>query len=143
MPTVKDFMDNNDNVRKKIDLTPDMDNIGICNENLYDGMLHDIPEHLQNLKVVQEGWLIGAGCNCLTVIEEKKFTFEIKESRSRLVTVSATTEEEAMKTVEEKYFNGDIVLNSEDMKGYGILRYYEKNKKIMKEYMTLKDKGCL
>lgn len=124
MPTVKDFMDNNDNVRIKIDLTPDMDNIGICNENLYDGMLHDIPEHLQNLKVVQEGWLIGAACNSLTVIKEKEYSFEIREQLSRIVSVKAGSEKEAHKKIEDMYYSGEIVLNAEDLKEHDIRRYH-------------------
>lgn len=123
MSTVKDFMDNNDNVRIKIDLSPDTDNIGMCNEKLYDGLLHDIPEHLQNLKVVREGWLIGAGCNLLTVIKEKEYQIEIKETLSRLVTIKAGNKEEALKKVEERYYNGEIILNAEDFKDYEVKPY--------------------
>lgn len=34
MATVKDYMDKNDNVRVLIDLTPDMESIGIFNKEL-------------------------------------------------------------------------------------------------------------
>lgn len=54
MATVKDYMDKNDNVRVLIDLTPDMESIGIFNKELYDGMLHDIPEKFQQLKAASE-----------------------------------------------------------------------------------------
>lgn len=118
MATVKDYMDKNDNVRVLIDLTPDM-------EKLYDGMLYDIPEELQQLKVVSEGWLMGEQCNNLSVIKEKEYVIEIKEQLARTVKIQAASEEEALKKVEEKYYSGEIILNADDMKSYDIEPYHK------------------
>lgn len=125
MATVKDYMDKNDNVRVLIDLTPDMESIGILNKELYDGMLHDIPEKFQQLKVVSEGWLMGKQCNILYVIKEKEYVIEIQETLSKLVPVKATSEADAIKKVKEQYSAGDIILEAEDLKEHQISVYHE------------------
>lgn len=125
MATVKDYMDKNDNVRVLIDLTPDMESIGIFNKELYDGMLYDIPEKFQQLKVVSEGWLMEKQCNKLYVIKEKEYVIEIQETLSKLVPVKATSEVDAIKKVKEQYSTGDIILEAEDLKEHQISVYHE------------------
>lgn len=138
MATVKDYMDKNDNVRVLIDLTPDMESIGIFNKELYDGMLHDIPEKLQQLKVVSEGWLMGKQCNKLYVIKEKEYIIEIQETLSKLVPVKATSEADAIKKVKEQYSAGDIILEAEDLKEHQISVYHEtRHKEKEQEERTL------
>lgn len=136
MATVKDYMDKNDNVRVLIDLTPDIESIGIFNKELYDGMLHDIPEKFQQLKVVSEGWLMGKQCNKLYVIKE--YVIEIQETLSKLVSVKAASEADAIKKVKEQYSAGDIILEAEDLKEHQISVYHEtRHKEKEQEERTL------
>lgn len=136
MATVKDYMDKNDNVRVLIDLTPDIESIGIFNKELYDGMLHDIPEKFQQLKVVSEGWLMGKQCNKLYVIKE--YVIEIQETLSKLVPVKAASEADAIKKVKEQYSAGDIILEAEDLKEHQISVYHEtRHKEKEQEERTL------
>ena len=138
MATIKDYMDKNENVRVLIDLTPDMESIGIFNKELYDGMLHDIPEKFQQLKVVSEGWLMGKQCNKLYVIKEKEYVIEIQETLSKLVPVKAASEADAIQKVKEQYSTGDIILEAEDLKEHQISVYHEtRHKEKEQEERTL------
>lgn len=44
----------------------------------------------------------------------KEYTIEVKEQASRLVTVNAESEDDAIDIVEQQYADGDIVLDYND-----------------------------
>lgn len=67
MLKVKDFVDNNDNVFIELHLLEDPDDPFY--ELLWSGFLSEVPDVLQQLFVVREGWAIGAQCNILEVME--------------------------------------------------------------------------
>lgn len=48
----------------------------------------------------------------------KKFTIEITETLTRLVSIEAEDEYEAERIAREKYKNSEIVLDAEDFQGY-------------------------
>ena len=70
MLTVQNFIDNNENCRIKILESQSIEEIGIFNETLFDGMLFDVPDYLRGREVVDEGYLLIAQCNELTVLRE-------------------------------------------------------------------------
>lgn len=67
MLKVKDFVDNNDNVFIELHLLEYPDDAFY--ELLWSGFLSEVPDVLQQLSVVREGWAIGAQCNILEVME--------------------------------------------------------------------------
>lgn len=71
--TVKDFIENEHNENRMIQIcaTPDEESIGICNPVLYEGLLHDVPDELKDREVIQEGYLIEAQINVLTVLVDR------------------------------------------------------------------------
>jgi len=54
-----------------------------------------------------------------------KYKVEVKEVLSRLVEVKAKSEEEAIKKVEKKYRNEEIVLDWKDNCGEGSIEIYK------------------
>jgi len=50
----------------------------------------------------------------------KIYSFEIRETLSRVVEIEAETEEEAIQKVEQEYKNEEIVLDSSDFDDYEI-----------------------
>ena len=59
------------------------------------------------------------------MIKENEYMVEITEVLSRLVKINASSREDAISKVEEKYFSGEITLNAEDMKESDINVYKE------------------
>ena len=69
MVTIKDFIENNENVPIMIETTETRDTTDPLRKELWKGMLFDIPKNLQNREVIQEGYGIVAQCNILTILE--------------------------------------------------------------------------
>ena len=59
------------------------------------------------------------------MIKENEYMVEITEVLSRLVKINASSREDAISKVEEKYFSGEITLNADDMKESDINVYKE------------------
>lgn len=70
MITVRDIIEKNEDMRVIIELKPNRSDTEPLSTELYDGMLHDVPEELRELEVLRTGWLIGAGCHCVDVIKD-------------------------------------------------------------------------
>lgn len=70
MATIKDFMENNENVPIMIETSETKDTTDPLRKELWKGMLYDIPKKLQNREVIQEGYGIVAQCNILTILED-------------------------------------------------------------------------
>lgn len=70
MATIKDFIENNENVPIMIETTETRDTTDPLRKELWKGMLYDIPKDLQKLEVIQEGYGIVAQCNILTILED-------------------------------------------------------------------------
>lgn len=71
MVTIKDFIDNNENMMIQIEAAFSEDTTDPLRITVYEGMLADIPERLQGIEVIEGGWLIGAQMNCLTVLNSE------------------------------------------------------------------------
>ena len=67
MITVRDFIENNDNIRVRIAKKENRDPYDPFTETIWEGMLSEIPEELRGLEVINEGWLIDAQVNQLEV----------------------------------------------------------------------------
>ncbi len=70
MATIKDFMENNENVPIMIETSETKDITDPLRKELWKGMLYNIPKKLQNREVIQEGYGIVAQCNILTILED-------------------------------------------------------------------------
>ena len=70
MATIKDFMENNENVPIMIETAETRSTTDPLRKELWKGMLCDIPKDLQNREVIQEGYGIVAQCNILTILED-------------------------------------------------------------------------
>ena len=70
MATIRDFIENNENVPIIIETSETTDTTDPLRKELWKGMLYDIPQKLQNREVIQEGYGIVAQCNILTILEE-------------------------------------------------------------------------
>lgn len=68
MVTILDFMKNNDDCKIQIFETPTMEDVGICNEKIFEGMLSEVPTEFQNREVVHEGFALVSQCNNLYVM---------------------------------------------------------------------------
>ena len=67
MITVRDFIENNDDILVRI---AQKDSKYPCDpliRTIWEGMLSEIPEELRGLEVIGEGWLIDAQLNLLEV----------------------------------------------------------------------------
>ena len=67
MVTVRDFIESNDDLMVRIAEKETGDPYDPFTETIFEGHLSEIPEELKGLKVVNEGWLIGAQVNQLEV----------------------------------------------------------------------------
>ena len=67
MITVRDFIENNDDIRVRITLKDSKDPCDPLTRTLWEGMLSEIPEELRGLEVIGEGWLSEAQVNQLEV----------------------------------------------------------------------------
>ena len=70
MATIRDFIENNENVPIIIETSETKDTTDPLRNELWEGMLYDIPKKLQNREVIQEGYGIVAQCNILTILED-------------------------------------------------------------------------
>ena len=70
MATIRDFIENNENVPIIIETSETKDTTDPLRKELWKGMLYDTPKDLQNLEVIQEGYGIVAQCNILTILED-------------------------------------------------------------------------
>lgn len=70
MATIKDFIENNENVLIIIKTAETRNTTDPLRKELWKGMLYNIPKDLQNREVIQEGYGIVAQCNILTILEE-------------------------------------------------------------------------
>lgn len=69
MATIRDFIENNENVPIIIETSETKDTTDPL-KKLWKGMLYDIPKDLQNREVIQEWYRIVAQYNILTILEE-------------------------------------------------------------------------
>lgn len=65
--TVKEYMQQNDNFHVRLDGKETFDTCDPLAWHLWEGMLQDVPEQLQTLEVVTDGWLIQAKTAVLEV----------------------------------------------------------------------------
>lgn len=70
MVTIKDFIENNENVAIIIETLETRDTTDPVRKELWKGMLYDVPKDLQNREVIQEGYGLVAQCNILTILED-------------------------------------------------------------------------
>lgn len=70
MITVKDFIENNDNIRIRIVRKDSRDPYDPLSYPIWEGQLSEVPEGLRELEVIREGWLLGGKVNQLEVIEK-------------------------------------------------------------------------
>lgn len=70
MVTIRDFIENNENVLIIIETAETRNITDPLRKELWKGMLYDTPKDLQNRKVIQEGYGIVAQCNILTILED-------------------------------------------------------------------------
>jgi hypothetical protein len=70
MVTIRDFIENNENVLIIIEVAETRNTTDPLRKELWKGMLYDIPKDLQNREVIQEGYGIVAQCNILTILED-------------------------------------------------------------------------
>ena len=70
MTTIRDFIENNENVQIIIETSKTKDTTDPLRKKLWKGMLYDIPKDLQNLEVIQEGYGVVAQCNILIILED-------------------------------------------------------------------------
>ena len=70
MVTIRDFIENNENVLIIIETAETKYTTDPLRKKLWKGMLYDIPKNLQNREVIQEGYGIVDQCNILTILED-------------------------------------------------------------------------
>lgn len=70
MVTIRDFIENNENVLIIIETAETRNTTDPLRKELWKGMLYDTPKDLQNREVIQEGFGIVAQCNILTILED-------------------------------------------------------------------------
>ena len=70
MATIRDFIENNENVPIIIETTETRNITDPLRKELWKGMLYDIPKDLQNREVIQEWYGIVSQCNILTILED-------------------------------------------------------------------------
>lgn len=69
MRTLKDFIENNENQEIIVDVSPNTYEEKWRDRSIYKGMLYDIPLDLQNLEVVDVGYMMIGEKYLLTVIK--------------------------------------------------------------------------
>lgn len=70
MITIRDFIENNENVLIIIETAETRNTTDPLKKELWKGMLYNVPKDLQNREVIQEGYGIVAQYNILTILEE-------------------------------------------------------------------------
>lgn len=64
------------------------------------------------------------------MLHEKEYMVEIEEKLQRVVPVRASSEMEAINRVRERYYNQQIILDAEDMKGVNFRNYARNDHRI-------------
>ena len=72
MITVKDVIENNDDIRVRIALKESKDPCDPLSIIVFEGKLSEIPEDLKGLEVIMEGWLLDAQINQLEVYHSER-----------------------------------------------------------------------
>lgn len=67
MITVRDFIENNDDIRVRIAQKESRDLSDPIACTIWEGLLSEVPEELKGLEVINEGWLLEAQVNQLEV----------------------------------------------------------------------------
>ena len=70
MITIRDFIENNENVPIIIETSETKDATDPLRKKMWKGMLYDIPKDLQNREVIQETYGIVSQCTILTILED-------------------------------------------------------------------------
>ena len=74
MSTIQDYIDNNENIKVRIDQMESNNPYDPFISPIWEGLLKDIPEEYHKLEVVNEGWLIYARVNYLSIPKENNIT---------------------------------------------------------------------
>lgn len=69
MVTIKDFIDNNENVPIIIEVKQSRDRYDPLSKELWRGMLYEVPNKFHKLAVVSAGYGLAAQCNILKVLK--------------------------------------------------------------------------
>ena len=69
MATIRDFIENNENVPIIIETAETRNTTNPLRKELWKGMLYDVPKDIRNQEVIQEGYGLVAQCNVLTILE--------------------------------------------------------------------------
>lgn len=70
MATIKDFINNNENVPITIESKPSKNVTDPLSKEIWSGMLYDIPVELHHFEVIQEGYGIVSQRNILTILTD-------------------------------------------------------------------------
>ena len=70
MATIRDFIETNENVPIIIETEKTRSTTDPLRKEIWKGMLHNVPQDLQNREVIQEGYGIVAQCNILTILDD-------------------------------------------------------------------------
>lgn len=92
MATIQDYIDNNENIKIRIDAKESTDPCDPMIHTMWEGMLKNIPKKYRNLEVIDEGWMMNAMINSLAVYYLKKVSvrenlakkkIQVSEARKR------------------------------------------------------------
>lgn len=81
MSTIQDYIDNNENIKVRIDQKESNKTYDPFVTAIWEGLLKDIPEEYRKLEVLSEGWLIYANINSLSVYIPKEEDNTVTESK--------------------------------------------------------------
>lgn len=69
MVTIKDFIDNNENVPIIIEVKHSRNRYDPLSKEVWRGMLYEIPEKLHSFEIIDAGFGLAAQCNILKILE--------------------------------------------------------------------------
>jgi len=111
--TIKDFMNNNENVPIMIESKLSRDVTDSLSKEVWKGMLYDVPVEFHNYEVIQEGYGLISQCNVLTILEKnnlvEKKLYIVCDHNGHIYAVKAETKEKAINLI-----NNYTGLNKED-----------------------------
>ena len=81
MSTIQDYIDNNENIKVRIDQKESNKTYDPFVTAIWEGLLKDIPEEYRKLEVLSEGWLIYAKVNSLSVYIPKDEDNTVAETK--------------------------------------------------------------
>ncbi len=81
MSTIQDYIDNNENIKVRIDQKESNKTYDPFVTAIWEGLLKDIPEEYRKLEVLSEGWLIYANINSLSVYIPKDEDNTVAETK--------------------------------------------------------------